>query len=147
ALDAARCYSGTGPDGEFLCPLLPGTRRLATPMIKCDSFVIANWTDQGNHPGMPIAPLHLHRSDGEAWIVLEGRLGFQVGDETPEVRAGASRRVRRGPPHAYGNPGSEPARYLRVMTPRINQLIEALHAGDRERFAEIFEEHDSELLG
>jgi hypothetical protein len=32
------------------------------------------------------------------------------------------------------------------MTPRIHQLIEALHAGDRDDWAQIFEEHDSELL-
>jgi hypothetical protein len=32
------------------------------------------------------------------------------------------------------------------MTPRIHQLIEALHAGDRSDYKQIFEEHDSELL-
>ena len=116
-------------------------------MIECESFVVADWTDQGNHPGMPIAPLHLHRSDDEAWIVLEGRLGFQVGDERHEVEAGGSMLVTRGTPHTYWNPSSEPVRYLLVMAPRISQLIEALHSSDRDRFAEIFEEHDSELLG
>ena len=116
-------------------------------MIKCDSFVVADWTDQGNLPGMPIAPLHLHRSDDEAWIVLEGRLGFQVGDETHEVQAGDSMLVTRGTPHSFWNAAPEPARYLIVMTPRINDLIDALHAGDRDRFAEIYEEYDSELLG
>ena len=48
-------------------------------MIICDSFVIADWRDPGTHPGRPIAGLHVHRSDDEAWIVLEGRLGFRVG--------------------------------------------------------------------
>jgi hypothetical protein len=32
------------------------------------------------------------------------------------------------------------------MTPRIHRLIEALHGGDRDDYAQIFEEHDSELL-
>jgi hypothetical protein len=32
------------------------------------------------------------------------------------------------------------------MTPRIHQLIESLHAGERTDWAAIFEEHDSELL-
>jgi hypothetical protein len=49
-------------------------------------------------------------------------------------------------PHSYWNPAPEPARYLLVMTPRIHRLIEALHAGDRDDFARIFQEHDSELL-
>jgi mannose-6-phosphate isomerase-like protein (cupin superfamily) len=115
-------------------------------VIVSDSFVIADWTDPGIHPGRPIAGLHLHRADDEAWIVLTGRLGFQLGGEQREVPAGESILVTRGTPHSYWNPASEPARYLLVMTPRIHRLIEALHAGDRSDFARIFEEHESELL-
>lgn len=115
-------------------------------MIVSDSFVIADWTDPGTHPGRAIAGLHLHRSDDEAWIVLEGRLGFRVGEEEREVTAGDSLLVPRGTRHSYWNPADEPARYLLVMTPRIHRLIEALHAGARNDFAAIFEEHDSELL-
>jgi mannose-6-phosphate isomerase-like protein (cupin superfamily) len=115
-------------------------------VIVSESFVIVDWTDPGTHPGRPIAGLHLHRSDDEAWFVLEGRLGFRVGDGEHEVAAGESLLVPRGTSHSYWNPSSEPARYLLVMTPRIHQLIEALHAGDRSDFAAIFEEHDSELL-
>jgi mannose-6-phosphate isomerase-like protein (cupin superfamily) len=94
----------------------------------------------------PIAGLHLHRSDDEAWIVLEGRLGFKVGEQEREVAAGESLLVSRGTPHAYWNPTAEPTRYLLVMTPRIHKLIGALHAGERSDFARLFEEHDSELL-
>ena len=115
-------------------------------MIVSESFVIADWTDPGTHPGRPIAGLHVHRSDDEAWIVLEGQLGFRVGDEERTVPAGGSLLVPRGMPHSYWNPTSEPARYLLVMTPRIHRLIEALHSGQRDDFAQIFEEHDSELL-
>jgi mannose-6-phosphate isomerase-like protein (cupin superfamily) len=115
-------------------------------MIECESFVVADWTDPGTHPGRPIAGPHLHRSDDEAWIVLSGRLGFRVGDQEREVGAGESLLVERGTPHSYWNPAPEPARYLLVMTPRIHELIQALHAGDRDHFAEIFAEHDSELL-
>jgi quercetin dioxygenase-like cupin family protein len=99
-------------------------------VIVSDSFVIADWTDAGTHPGRPIAGLHLHRSDDEAWIVLEARLGFRVGDQEREVAAGESLLMPRGIPHSYWNPAAEPARYLLVMTPRIHQLIEALHTGD-----------------
>jgi len=115
-------------------------------VIVCESFVIADWTDPGTHPGRPIAGLHLHRSDDEAWVVLSGRLGFRVGDAEREVPAGESILVTRGMPHSYWNPASEPARYLLVMTPRIHQLIEALHSGERSDWGRIFEEHDSELL-
>jgi mannose-6-phosphate isomerase-like protein (cupin superfamily) len=115
-------------------------------VIVCDSFVVADWTDPGTHPGRPIAGLHLHRSDDEAWLVLDGRLGFQVGDEERSIGAGESILVTRGTPHSYWNAAAEPARYLLVMTPRIHQLIEALHSGERTDYARIFEEHDSELL-
>jgi mannose-6-phosphate isomerase-like protein (cupin superfamily) len=115
-------------------------------MIISESFVMAEWTDPGTHPGRPIAGLHLHRSDDEAWYVLDGRLGFRVGDDEIEAGAGESILVERNTPHSYWNPTSEPTRYLLVMTPRIHQLIEALHSGDREDYKQIFEEYDSELL-
>ena len=108
--------------------------------------MIVDWIDPGTDSCRPIAGLHLHRSDDEAWLVLQGRLGFRVGDEEREVVAGESLLVTRGTPHSYWNPAPQPARYILVMTPRIHQLIEALHAGERTDFATIFEEHDSELL-
>jgi mannose-6-phosphate isomerase-like protein (cupin superfamily) len=115
-------------------------------MIISDSFVVADWADSGTHPGRPIAGLHLHRSDDEAWIVLEGRLGFRVGGEEREVPAGGSLLVTRGTPHTFWNAVSERTRYLLVMTPRIHQLVETLHSGERTDYAQIFEEYDSELL-
>ncbi len=115
-------------------------------MIISDSFVVADWSDPGTHPGRPIAGLHLHRSDDEAWIVLSGKLGFQIDDEQREVPAGESILVTRGTPHSFWNASSEPARYLLVMTPRIYELVQALHSGERTDYAAIFEEYDSELL-
>jgi len=115
-------------------------------LIISESFVVADWTDPGTDPGRPIAGLHLHRSDDEAWIVLEGRLGFRVGDEEREIPAGESILITRGTPHSYWNAVAEPTHYLLVMTPRIHRLIESLHSGERRDFAEIFEEYDSELL-
>ena len=107
--------------------------------------MVADWTDPGNEPGRPIAGLHLHRSDDEVWFVLEGRLGFRVGEQLQEVEAGESLLIRRGTPHSYWNAIPAPTRYLLVMSPRIHQLIETLHAGERHDFARIFEEYESEL--
>jgi mannose-6-phosphate isomerase-like protein (cupin superfamily) len=116
-------------------------------VIVSDSFVIADWTDPGvTSAERPIAGLHVHRSDDEAWYVLSGRLGFQVGDERVEVGPGGSILVERGTPHSYWNAVAEPTHYLLVMSPRIHQLIEALHSGERSDWAAIFEEHDSVLL-
>jgi mannose-6-phosphate isomerase-like protein (cupin superfamily) len=116
-------------------------------VIVCESFVIADWSDPGvTSRERPIAGLHLHRADDEAWHVLSGRLGFRIGDEEREVAAGESILVPRATPHSYWNAVVEPTRYLLVMTPRIHQLIEALHSGERTDWAQIFEEHESELL-
>ena len=116
-----------------------------------DSFAVAEWRDAGGPPGPPrmIAPLHLHRSDDEAWYVLEGTLCVQRGDEVVEVPAGAGVLVARGTPHTYWNPGPTPVRYLLFMTPTILGLIQAIHRlQDRSAgsLKAVFEQYDSELL-
>ena len=108
--------------------------------------MIVEWSDPGTDSGRPIAGLHVHRQDDEAWWVLEGRLGFQVGDDRREVNAGEWMLVSRGTPHSYWNAHAATTRYLLVMSPRIDRLISALHAGDRSDYHQIFEEHASQLL-
>ena len=117
-----------------------------------NDFVIAEWQDAGGVQAQPhlIAPLHLHRSDDEAWYVLEGPLRVKMGDEEVELRAGSGVLVPRGTPHTYWNPGSERVRYLLVMTSRIYGLIQEIHA-TKERtlptMQALFNRFDSELLG
>ena len=117
-----------------------------------DSFVVAEWRDPGGPPGPPrlIAPRHLHRSDDEAWYVLEGTLRIQMGDKEVEARAGAAVLVPRGTIHTYWNPGPGLTRYLLIMSSRIYGLIQAVHAAqDRSPAALriLFEKYDSELVG
>lgn len=116
-------------------------------MIVCESFVVVEWTAQlDTGPERPIAALHVHHADDEAWIVQTGRLGVRVGDAVQHVAAGESLLVERGTPHTYWNAADEPSRYLLVMTPRLHQLIQTLHSGERSDYAQIFREHASELL-
>ncbi len=116
-----------------------------------DAFVIAEWRDPGGPSGPPrlIAPPHLHRSDDEAWYVLEGTLRVRVGNEVVEARAGSAVFAPRGTPHTYWNPGRSPARYLLVMTSNIYRLIQEIH-GMKERtpaaLRAVFAKYDSELL-
>lgn len=106
-------------------------------------FVIAEWTAEvGKHW---IAPLHVHHADDEAWYVLQGELGFRLGDRDVIARAGSGVLAPRGTPHTYWNAGAEEARYLLIMTPKIAQLIEALHKPDADMSKE-FESHDSQFL-
>jgi mannose-6-phosphate isomerase-like protein (cupin superfamily) len=116
-----------------------------------DSFVIAEWQDAGGSAGPPrfIAPLHLHHNDDEAWYVLEGTLGVRVGDKEVEAKAGSAVLVPRGAAHTYWNSGPGLLRYLLVMTPRIYELIQAIHATQERTPAvlrALFQKYDSELL-
>jgi len=114
-------------------------------------FVIAAWRAGGAPPGPPqlIAPLHVHYRDDEAWYVLEGVLAFQLGDQQVEATAGDLVFAPHGVVHTYWNPRAEPARYLLIMTPKLNRLIEALHATSERTpaaISAIYEQHDSALI-
>jgi uncharacterized cupin superfamily protein len=111
--------------------------------LAADDFILVEWTAEvGPHW---IAPLHVHHADDEAWYVLEGELGFRLGDEEVVAVAGSAVVARRGIPHTYWNAGNSEARYLLVMTPRIAHLIESIHAPGADVPA-VFVAHESELL-
>ncbi|HXU47997.1 MAG TPA: cupin domain-containing protein [Candidatus Binatia bacterium] len=116
-----------------------------------DGFIIAEWQDAGvTNAARPIAPLHVHHHDDEAWYVLEGVLGVQVGDNKVEARTGSAVFIPRGTSHTYWNAGTGVLRYLLIMTSNIHQLIREIHpTTDRSPAAmrDIFRRHDSELLG
>jgi quercetin dioxygenase-like cupin family protein len=60
-------------------------------------------------------PLHTHPQD-ESYIVLEGRLTVQAGDQRFELEAGGSAVVPMGVPHTF-RVASETARVLVLSTP------------------------------
>ena len=130
-------------------PDLPGD---ATPLregdLRGEDFVLAEWRDRGeSSEEQPIAPLHVHHEDDEAWYVLEGRLGLRRGEGTVVASAGAAVLVPRGTPHTFWNAGPGEVRYLIVMTPRIAALIDALHdPGASDDLPALFERHGSQLL-
>ena len=111
--------------------------------VGSDDFVLVEWTAEvGTHW---IAPLHVHRADDEAWYVLEGMLGFRLGDDQVIAGPGCAVMAPRGTPHTYWNAGDVDARYLLVMTPRIAGLIESIHAPGADISA-LFASCDSEIL-
>jgi mannose-6-phosphate isomerase-like protein (cupin superfamily) len=62
-------------------------------------------------------PSHVHQHEDEYSYVLEGEVGFEVGDEV--FTAGADQLVakQRGIRHAFWNPADRPARILEVISP------------------------------
>ncbi|HEV8460971.1 MAG TPA: cupin domain-containing protein [Gaiellaceae bacterium] len=112
-------------------------------------FVVGEWLDDGEtSAAWPIAPLHVHYADDEAWYVLEGALGFIRGDEQIEAPAGSAVLVPRGVPHTFWNATARKrTRYLIVMTPKIAALVAAIHEpGGRDDLPGLFRRFDSELL-
>lgn len=83
----------------------------------------------GSGPGY----LHVHYADDEAWYILEGSLTFRFENRRVEAPAGTSVFVPAGVPHDYYET-ARPTRYLMILTPRLRELIAALHAAPlRER--------------
>jgi mannose-6-phosphate isomerase-like protein (cupin superfamily) len=160
--DSAVTYADVAASGRpqtrnRLAPSLHGERRYVNlkrvdvpPLLGCElpgsDFVVAEWVDNGESSAeRPIAPLHRHLEDDEAWYVVEGRLGFVRGDERLEAGVGSAVLVPRGVAHTYWNAGAGRARYVIVMTPRVAALVAALHEpGANSR--ELFTRFASELL-
>jgi mannose-6-phosphate isomerase-like protein (cupin superfamily) len=115
------------------------------------AFVVVEWEASAERIGplAPVAPLHVHHEDDEAWYVLEGTLGFRLDDRDIDVGAGGALMAPRGTPHAYWNAGPGAARYLLVMAPLILRLTEELHDSpplDRAALEAVFRRYRSELL-
>ena len=116
-------------------------------------------------PPGDMPPLHLHRTDDEAWYVLEGEMSFYIGSEQPlRVAAGGLAFGPKGVPHTYRvEPGAQ-ARWLAICTPgdfepfvvaasRPAELAELPPPGEAPTEEEIAavtalaEKHGIELLG
>jgi quercetin dioxygenase-like cupin family protein len=107
------------------------------------------------------APLHVHRREDEAFVVLEGEVTFEVGGTAVVARAGDVAYGPRDVPHRYAV-GPEGCRMLLVCTPAgFEGLVREMsrpaaaralppppaEAPDLERMAAIAEAHGCEMLG
>jgi Cupin domain len=94
----------------------PGTPPIAAVGT---SLVVHEWTESGP------SYLHVHRSDDEAWHVLEGSLRFRFADREVDAPAGTTVFVPAGSPHTY-RVTAQPSRYLIFLTARLDRLIARL---------------------
>ena len=67
-------------------------------------------------PGAFAAP-HTHSREDEFSYVLEGTVGVKLGNQEFLVTHGSYIVKPRGIPHAFWNPGPEPARLLEIIAP------------------------------
>jgi mannose-6-phosphate isomerase-like protein (cupin superfamily) len=103
------------------------------------SFDIHEWSGSG--PDY----LHVHYSDDEAWHILEGTLTFRFRDSTIQASAGTTVFVPAGVPHTFYE-AAGPTRYLMIMTPRLRELIAALHGAPRQEHPAILRQFASEVV-
>jgi uncharacterized cupin superfamily protein len=103
------------------------------------SFDVYEWSGSG--PDY----LHVHYLDDEAWHVLEGTLTFKFSDRVVNAPAGTTVFVPAGVPHSYFEANGS-TRYLIILTPKLRDLISALHAASIEEHKTIMRRFDSEIL-
>ena len=123
--------------------IVPGINMRAdgqTPIAATgQSFDIHEWSGSG--PDY----LHVHYADDEAWHILEGTLTFKFSNKQVNAPAGTTVFVPASVPHAYFE-AHGPTRYLIILTPRLRDLISALHAAPREQHNAIMRRFESEIL-
>ena len=68
-------------------------------------------------PGALAGPPHTHAHEDEFSYVLEGRVGFLVGEEAFEADEGAYVAKPRGLAHTFWNAGAAPARIMEMIAP------------------------------
>src|SRR5262245_32217167 len=120
-----------GPDGRA-----PGQAPIAA---KGQSFEVHEWSGSGP------PELHVHYADDEAWYILEGCLTFRFSEGQIEAPAGTTVFVPAGVPNAYVDTTGT-TRYLIILTPRLSQLVAALHGAAREQHGAIMQQFQSALL-
>lgn len=103
-----------------------------------NSFVVYEW--KGSGPPY----MHVHYEDDEAWHVHEGTLTFKFIDHIINVKKGTTVFVPAGVAHTYV--ASNDARYLIILTPRLNKLITELQNSTLNAHASIMKKYKSEIL-
>ena len=104
-----------------------------------ETLVIREWTDSGP------SYLHIHRSDDEAWHVLEGSLRLMFEHDQMDAPAGSTVFVPAGLAHTYRV--MEPSRYLIFLTPRLDRLIARLRSlTDQTRLRSTLAEFDTVIV-
>ena len=78
--------------------------------------VVETWVT----PGGFVATTHVHPSQDEHFSILEGSVGFRVGGQTLELKAGQSVTVPAGTSHRFWNAGEREAHFVAEVTPALH---------------------------
>jgi len=103
-----------------------------------NSLIVYEWKGSGYNY------LHVHYEDDEAFHILKGSLKFRFAGHTVEAPEGTTVFVPAGVPHTYIAESS--ARYLIILTPRLDKLISELDNTPEENHPEVMKKYKSEIL-
>jgi len=111
------------------------------PKASCAStFAFETNSDPGQH-----VPVHVHPSQDEFILVLDGELDLKLDGVWSKAKAGDLVRMPRGLPHGYFNKSQAPARALFWVSPagKLEALFDALHElSDIPRVLELSAQHE-----
>ncbi|GGS50002.1 cupin domain-containing protein [Streptomyces griseoviridis] len=103
----------TDPDTQSAVNFLGGLVRMrATAADTAGAYALLEHSGERGY----MSPLHLHESDEETFVVLEGTLRVEVGTEVHSVGAGALALLPRGLAHGFVVTSPQ-ARFLTLHTP------------------------------
>jgi quercetin dioxygenase-like cupin family protein len=76
------------------------------------NYSLIECTTAGDGP-----PPHIHKSEEEAFYVLEGEVNVKIGEQTISGTAGSFVLIPRCTVHTFSNVGTEPAKMLLIISP------------------------------
>lgn len=105
-------YGGSGTTTQWLWFLNSlGTVRMSHAEGRDGISIVEFRVPHGDSP-----PLHIHRTEDEAFYVLNGVLHVRVGDSDVRIGAGGTALVQTGVPHTYVVESPEGACFLAILT-------------------------------
>jgi mannose-6-phosphate isomerase-like protein (cupin superfamily) len=113
--------------------------------VSCDTtFAFETNSDPGQY-----VPVHVHPTQDEFILVLDGELALKLDGAWTKAKAGDLVRMPRGIPHGYFNKSDAPARALFWVSParKLEALFDALHGlDDVPRVLQLSAEHEVDFL-
>lgn len=99
-------------------------------------------------------PLHVHRTEAEVFVVLEGRIRFRCGETLRDIGPGASAMIPAGAPHSFKGLGPGRSRVLILLSPGTGMNMfrdvaaeNLAPPADMDRIAEIAAGYGVEFVG
>ncbi|MBM3941552.1 MAG: cupin domain-containing protein [SAR202 cluster bacterium] len=95
------------------------------------------------------APPHIHRTEEEAFYVLEGEVKVRVGENVVTGTPGSFVLIPRGVMHTFSKVGDAPAKLLVIISPPgFEQFFKEIHGvTDMDAVMDAAQRHNLEIIG